>query len=71
MGTKKRTLTASERVAKLEPGLSLRQLARRTGIALPHLSRVINGKRGLTLSVVTRIAKHTGVSIERVCDVLA
>lgn len=55
----------------LRPGLSLRKLAKRSGIRLSHLSRVINGRRGLSLKVATLIALHTGTTIERVASVLA
>lgn len=55
---------------RLRPGLSLRKLAKRSGIRLSHLSRVINGRRGLSLRVATLIALHTGTSIERVAAVL-
>lgn len=55
---------------RLRPGLSLRKLAKRSGIRLSHLSRVINGRRGLSLRVATLIALHTGTTIERVASVL-
>ena len=60
-----------ERLAALSPGVSLRQLAKRSGIALPHLSRVFSGKRGLTVPIAKRIAEATGATIDRVVNVLA
>jgi transcriptional regulator with XRE-family HTH domain len=50
----------------LKPGLSLRQLSKRTGLAMPHLSRVVNGRRGLTVRVARLIALATGRTLEEV-----
>lgn len=54
----------------LKPGMSLKALSRKSGIKLPHLSRVVNGRRGLTVAIARRIAKATGTTIDRVVRVL-
>ncbi len=70
MSVKRKSVTP-KKLQTLAPGLSLRQLSRLTGIAMPHLSRVVNGKRGLTVRIAARIAKHTGATLDRVVEVLA
>lgn len=55
----------------LRPGVSLSTLARRTLIAKPHLSRILSGKRKLTVANAWRIAAALGVSIERVLHAIS
>lgn len=55
----------------LKPGMSLKALSKATGIALPHLSRIVNGRRGLTIRTAKLIAKHAKVTVEHVVKVLA
>lgn len=61
-----RTGRTPKALRTLAPGVSLKQLSRRTGLALTHLSRVVNGKRGLTVSVAVRIALAIGTTTDRV-----
>ena len=51
--------------------MSLRTLSKRTGIALPHLSKVVNKRRGLTVRVARLIAQATDTTIDRVVTILA
>jgi len=60
-----------ERMRKLRPGMSLRTLSKRTGLSLPHLSKVVNKRRGLTVRVARLIAQATGTTIDRVVTILA
>jgi plasmid maintenance system antidote protein VapI len=60
-----------KKLRQLAPGVSLGELARRTGIRHEHLSRVVNGKRGLTLVTAQRIAKALDLSTDDVANALA
>ena len=68
--TKKRS-TTPKALRELAPGVSLRQLAKRTGLRLEHLSRIVNGRRGLTLENAARIALALDCTIEQVHQALA
>lgn len=67
----KATGATPKALRELRPGMSLKALHRRTKIPLSHLSRVVNGRRGLTVAIARRIAKATGTTIDRVVAVLA
>jgi transcriptional regulator with XRE-family HTH domain len=51
-----------------ESGLSMRELARRTGVDHTALSRIINGFTGPSLGTVAAIAKYFNVSIDSLID---
>ena len=71
MDTNRTPNRTPKRLKALAPGMSLRRLSILSGIALPHLSRVVNRKRGLTVTVARRIAKATGTTIDQVVNCLA
>lgn len=45
--------------------VSQRQLAASLGISEEHLSRIISRQRGASLSLLRKIAKQTGISIDQ------
>jgi len=62
--------TLETKLNQLEAGLSLCRLSKRTGLAVPHLSRVFSGKRGLTLKTAKKIGDAVGRTIDEVVTAL-
>ncbi|WP_221583762.1 helix-turn-helix domain-containing protein [Microbacterium sp. G2-8] len=56
------TLTASLRRARIRSGETLRDVARRAGVAAPNLSTIERGRRDPTSATVQRVAQALGVS---------
>lgn len=54
------------RLALLAPGVSVGELSRKTGILLEHVSRIVNGRRRLTLDTASKIAAALNLTIEDV-----
>jgi hypothetical protein len=63
--------TTPKRLRQLAPGVSLRELSRRTDIRLEHLSRIFGRKRGLTLDKARKIANALNLPVDMVADTLA
>lgn len=54
---------------RLKVGLSQAELAQRTGIRQPHLSRLENGRHATaSVETLTRLAQALGVSLDEVND---
>ena len=51
------------RAAIHESGLTLTQLSRRAGVALPLLTRFVKGERGLTLSSAEKVCIALGLRL--------
>lgn len=49
---------------------TLGDVARGTGITRPHVTRIFNGKRNLTIRTGQRLAAFLGVPIEEVIQLL-
>jgi transcriptional regulator with XRE-family HTH domain len=47
----------------LDSGVSLNELARRTGVSDPQLSRFVRGTRSLTLPAAEKLAIYFGLSL--------
>jgi transcriptional regulator with XRE-family HTH domain len=43
---------------------SLGEISRGSGVSRPHVTRVFNGKRGMSLTVAERIAGFLGIPID-------
>lgn len=54
----------------LAPGWTQGELSRKAGIATPHLSRILSGKRGLSLRCARAIARALEVDLAVVVDAL-
>lgn len=52
-----------EAFSRLAPG-NYHGIARRSGLSLQHVSRVLRGIRGATLTTAARIARGAGVSMD-------
>ncbi|MHC4526452.1 MAG: helix-turn-helix domain-containing protein [Planctomycetota bacterium] len=57
-------MTLGERVKKLmhELGMTQIDLARRSGVSQPMISKIISGERGADISTVEKIARALGTS---------
>jgi transcriptional regulator with XRE-family HTH domain len=54
------------RLTNLAPGMTLCELSARTGILVEHVSRIVNGRRRLTLDTASKIARALDIPIETV-----
>jgi len=59
------------RQLRKEKGLSLQEVARRSGLSPSHLSRIERGIKGTSLEVLLQIGKGLGLSPEELSQVLA
>lgn len=50
--------------AYIKAGTTQAKLAREVGCSEPHLSLILKGKRGLSLTLAKRLSQVTGVPIE-------
>jgi transcriptional regulator with XRE-family HTH domain len=57
------TLSEQLRQAIRDDGRSLSELARRTGLDVPRLSRFVHGRRRLTLAAVDALAQELGAKL--------
>jgi transcriptional regulator with XRE-family HTH domain len=51
-----------------ESGMSIRQLAAKTGISGPHLSMMFKGKRNMTVKKLNRILGVTHIDIKDISE---
>jgi len=51
------------RAALVETGLSMNEIARRSGVSQPTLSRFLRGERSLTLPVAARLCAMLGLRL--------
>lgn len=63
--------TTPDILTRMCPGTSARKTARAVGVTLPHLSRVLSGKRKPSLELASRLASHLGVTLDRLYVELA
>ena len=57
------TIEETVREAIRESGLTLKELGEKTGVDPSVLSRFVNGKRGLTLETIDRLAPTLGIRV--------
>lgn len=63
MAKPKGDLVADLRRAVRECGLSFGELARRTGVSQPQLSRFANGERSLRLEAAAKVCAYLGLQL--------
>jgi transcriptional regulator with XRE-family HTH domain len=63
--------TTPAKLQELAPGITLGELSRKSGIAAPHLSRILSGKRGLSLHAAVRIADALEKTLTEIVEALA
>ncbi|WP_300017431.1 helix-turn-helix domain-containing protein [Pseudonocardia sp.] len=71
MGTDDSTPGAQVRAARTARGMSLRTLARILGVSPATLSQVENGRTGLSVARLTRIAEALDTTVPQILDVVA
>jgi hypothetical protein len=69
--TQHRQSRTPAKLRALAPGWTQGELSRKAGIATPHLSRILSGKRGLSLRCARAIAQALDLDLAVVVEALA
>jgi transcriptional regulator with XRE-family HTH domain len=62
--------TTPDAIKRLVPGMSLRRLARGSGLSVTLLSKVVNGRRRLTMDTAKALAAFLRLPLQTVVEAL-